>query len=174
MHAIQPAGDDVFATFDEKLRIYLVLYVGSVMAATVAGLALLPFWIVLGPFWANLYFPSIEARLTGRSLVYRHGIWFRQEMSIPLDKIQDVSMHHGPVLDWFGLARLRVETAGGGQAGSAATLIGVVGAAEFRSAIIARRDALVGAPRPVGEDLALLTEIRDSLHRIEGLLARER
>ncbi len=173
MHAIAPAGDDVLATFDEKLKIYLVLYVASLMAATVVGILLLPFWVILGPFWANLYFPSIDARLTGRSLVYRHGVWFRQEMSIPLDKIQDVSMHHGPVLDWFGLAQLKVETAGGGQTGSAATLIGVVRAEAFRSAIIARRDALEGGARPVADDLALLAEIRDSLVRIEGLLARE-
>lgn len=101
-------------------------------------MVLLPFWAIFGHFWANLYFPSIEARLTERSLIYRHGVWFRQEMSIPLDKIQDVSLHHGPILDAFGLATLKVETAGGGQQGSSATLIGV--ARRPRSASRSSRD----------------------------------
>jgi len=136
------------------------------------GVIGLPFWLVLGPIWANLYFPTIEARLTERSLVYRHGVWFRQEMSIPLDKSQDVSLHTGPILDALGLTTLRFETAGGGQAGSSATLTGVMNAEAFRSAVIARRDALSGGHKPAIDDLSLLREIRDSLVRIEGLLQK--
>jgi putative membrane protein len=103
--------------------------------------------------------------------VYSHGVWFRQEMNIPLDKIQDVSLHHGPVLDALGLATLRVETAGGGQQGSNATLIGVRDAEAFRAAVIARRDAITAAPKPAAPDEDLLREIRDVLVRIESKLA---
>jgi uncharacterized membrane protein YdbT with pleckstrin-like domain len=162
---------EVTATFDPKLKVYLVLYVAGLMTATVVGLLALPFWVVIGPFWASSYFPTIRANLTDRALVYTHGIWFREEMSIPLDKIQDVSLHHGPVLDAFGLSTLRVETAGGGQAGSAVVLTGVVDAAAFRTAVIARRDRLASGPAPKVDDDQLLREIRDSLVRIEGLLA---
>lgn len=166
---------EVAATFDPKVRVYLVLQVAAILSATVIGLVVLPFWLAGGWFWASAYFPTIQARLTDRSLLYTHGIWFRQEMSIPLDKIQDVSLHHGPVLDAFGLATLRVETAGGGQAGSAAVLTGVVDAAAFRSAIIARRDSITAAPARITEagtpDAVLLREIRDSLLRIEARLA---
>jgi putative membrane protein len=161
---------DIVATFDTKIKLYLVLQVGWTLAVTVVGLAVLPFWVVLGPIWANAYFPSIEARLGPRSLVYRHGVWFRSEMNIPLDKIQDVSLHHGPFLDALGLATLKVENAGGGQAGSSVTLIGVRDPEAFRAAIIARRDALVAAPKPEAGDQALLREIRDSLLRIEAAL----
>jgi putative membrane protein len=173
-HALAPLGDDVLAVFDPKLKIYLVLQVASVLAFTLVGLPALPFWLILGPVWANLYFPSIEARLTGRSLVYRHGVWFRQEMSIPLDKIQDVSLHHGPILNALGLATLKVETAGGGQTGSSAVLLGVTNAEAFRGEVIRRRDTLAAGPRAPEDDVALLREIRDSLGRIEGLLARGR
>lgn len=163
---------DVLATFDTKVKVYLVLQVGLMLCATMVGILALPLWLVAGPFWANLYFPSIEARLGERSLVYRHGVWFRQEMNIPLDKIQDVSLHHGPILDAFGLATLKVETAGGGQQGSSATLIGVRDAQAFRAQVIARRDAITLVPAAPPPDSELLREIRDSLLRIEASLRR--
>lgn len=166
-------ASEVSAEFDPKLKVYLVLQVAAILCGTIVGILFLPIWAFAGPMWANAYFPTIQAKLTDRALLYTHGIWFRQEMSIPLDKIQDVSLHHGPILDAFGLSTLRVETAGGGQAGSAAVLSGVVDAAAFRSAVIARRDSITAAPRVEGADGddALLTDIRDSLVRIEALLA---
>lgn len=170
---MSPSDDDILAQFDPKVKFYLWFQVASVLAFTMVGLLALPLWLVLGPVWANLYFPTIEARLTPRGLVYRHGVWFRQEMSIPLDKIQDVSLHTGPILNAFGLATLKVETAGGGQAGSGATLVGVRDAEGFRASVIARRDALATGPKPGGADAPVLLEIRDSLLRIEALLRRD-
>lgn len=164
------SAPDVIATFDPKIKFYLVLQVASILCATMVGIFALPIWIIVGPFWANLYFPSIEARLGNRSLVYKHGVWFRSEMNIPLDKIQDVSLHHGPILDWLGLATLKVENAGGGQAGSNVTLIGVRDPEAFRAEIIARRDAITLNAKPEATDIELLREIRDSLLRIEAKL----
>ncbi len=159
------------ARFDPKMKVYLVLQVAAVLAATMVGIAALPFWAILGPIWAQMYFPTIQARLSDRALLYSHGVFFRQEMSIPLDKIQDVSLSHGPLLDALGLSTLRVETAGGGQTGSAAVLVGVRDAAEFRAAVIARRDAVAANPRGGADDeLALLRDIRDALVRIEEKL----
>lgn len=166
-----PAPGEISAEFDPRLKFYLVLYVAAILASTVVGLVIIPVWAIAGAWWANLYFPSIQARLGARSLVYSHGVWFRQEMNIPLDKIQDVSLRHGPILDAFGLAMLKVETAGGGQAGSYATLIGVRDAAGFRAAIIARRDAITAQGRAPSSDNELLIEIRDCLLRIEAALA---
>ncbi len=165
--------DDVLASFDPKVKFYLWFQVAAILAFTMVGLLLLPLWLVLGPVWANLYFPTIEARLTARGLVYRHGVWFRQEMSIPLDKIQDVSLHTGPILNAFGLATLKVDTAGGGQAGSGAVLTGVRDAESFRAEVIARRDALTSVTKPGGGDPDTLREIRDSLLRIEALMRKD-
>ena len=169
---------DVLARFDPKLKIYLLvttgLTLGAILGATVFGLLLWPAWLVIGPIWVSRYFPSIEARLTGRSLVYKHGVLFRQEMSIPLDKIQDLSLHHGPVLDAFGLSTLRVDTAGSGTPGSSsANLIGVIDAAAFRAQVIARRDADVSGPPVASDDAGVLREIRDALLRIEARIPGE-
>lgn len=164
----------IAAQFDPKMKVYLVLQVAAVLCATVMGIVAVPLWVVLGPIWAHLYFPTIQARVSDRALLYSHGVFFRQEMSIPLDKIQDVSLLHGPLLDAFGLCTLKVETAGGGQTGSAAVLVGVRDAATFRSVVIARRDAITAAGRPSADDeVALLRDIRDSLVRIEARLRRD-
>ena len=92
-----------------------------------------------------------------------------------IDKIQDVALHHGPLLNSLGLASLTIETAGASaQAGAAATLVGVVDAVSFRDAILEQREAVTGQkalPAPTG-DQDVLIQIRDSLERIETLLAR--
>lgn len=166
------ASSDVLANFDPRVKVYLWLQVAAILAATGVGLLALPFWAVLGPIWANLYFPTIEARLSDRALVYRHGVWFRQEMSIPLDKIQDVSLHTGPILNALGLSTLKVETAGGGQTGSSAVLVGVMGSEDFRSEVIRRRDHIAAGGKSIESgELELLREIRDSLKRLETLMA---
>ncbi len=158
-------------TFDAKLKTYLVLYTSTIMASTLVGFFALPFWLVLGPMWASRYFRTIEAELTPRSLVYKHGVWFRQEMNIPLDKIQDIALLHGPFLNALGLCTLRIETAGGGaNAAAGVRLVGVVDAESFRAQVIAQRDSVVASGSPAPDQDDVLIDIRDSLLRIEDLL----
>lgn len=165
----------IVAEFDPKVKLYLVLRVAATLTATGVGLVALPFWLVLGPIWASYYFQSMVARLTDRSLEYSHGVWFRQETSVPLDKVQDLSLLHGPVLNALGLSTLRIDTAGSSTPGAAAaSLAGVINAAAFRDEVLRRRDALQGRPAPAAPapDAGELREIRDSLRRIEALLER--
>lgn len=158
------------ASFDRMLKLYLVLQVAVACMVSVVGLVVLPLWLVVGPVWVHFYFPTIQARLTERSLTYSHGVFFRREMSVPLDKIQDLSLLHGPLLDMLGLCTLKVDTAGGGQTGSAIVLTGVRDAVAFREAVIARRDALTESPKTPAADSAILEQIRDALLRIEARL----
>lgn len=67
---------------------------------------------------------------------------FREEKSIPLDKITDLTLKHGPVLRALGLVTLHIETAGQStQAGAAdAKLTGVVEARRFRDSVLEQRD----------------------------------
>ncbi len=171
------------AEFDTKLKIYWYMRVVGLMTASVAGIPLLPFWF-LG--WGNWYcrksFEAFQCALTERSLQVKRGILFRVEKTIPLDKIQDLTLKEGPVLRWFGLCSLQIETAGqGGQAGSSeGNLLGVVDVRKFRNAVLDQRDRISGAgtasPSPAGTEAGgiaaerLLAEIRDSLIRIEKRL----
>ena len=172
----------VSARFDPKLPHYWMLGAIIVLTVTVVGIPIIPVWLVFGRSLYKKQYERLECDLTERSLNIRRGFLFRIEKNIPLDKIQDVAMKEGPILRHLGLSALAVETAGQSapQGASDATLTGVIDAPGFRDAILDQRDLVVGAllepsrkvPEGAGSsDEEVLVEIRDSLHRIEKLLA---
>jgi putative membrane protein len=67
---------------------------------------------------------------------------------------------------------VQVETAGGNGAGADMVHSGLRNAKEFRDAVLTQRDALSG-PAPANDEsdaqVELLTEIRDSLARLEKI-----
>lgn len=162
------------AHFSPKLKIYFFMSVALALAITVVGILVLPIWAFVGVWWARRYYESLKLYITDRSIVIAKGVWFKQELTIPLDKIQDISIREGPLLNKFGLLGLRIETAGQRNAAtgqSEADLIGVINAREVRDLILQRRDALASSGNTTdGGDtvLNLLAEIRDSLKRIEA------
>ena len=176
------ANSIVEARFSPKLKVYFWISGALILIATVAGILLLPFWVFVGGWWASRYHASLSCRLTERSVVIGKGVFFRQELTIPLDKIQDVSIHEGPLLSALGLLRLRLETAGQRSAAtgqSEADLVGVMDGRAMRDRILEQRDRLAerGFAAPVqvaGEagtgEQAVLGEIRDALLRIEARL----
>ena len=161
------------ARFDDKLRTYWYVQMVLVFVVTVVGIALLPFWLLgWGQWYVRRSFDALQCDLNERSLVVKRGIFFRVEKTIPLDKIQDLTVKEGPLLRWLGLRSLKIETAGQGTPGaSEADLIGIVDPLEFRDAVLRQRDSLSGAPalpaatHEGGSDptVELLTEIRDLL-----------
>ena len=52
--------------------------------------------------------------VTDRSLRIREGVWKVSEMTMTFDNVQEVSIRQGPIERLFGIANLRVRTAGGG------------------------------------------------------------
>ncbi len=163
-------------TFSQKLRIYLLVHWTVVIVATVVGIALLPVWFVIGPLWIKRYHATLRCQITDRNVVIGKGLLFRRELTIPIDKIQDISIREGPLLSAFGLLRLRIETAGqsGSPSGkSDADLVGLIDARELRDQILHRRDVLASRDHSsVDDDRKILADIRDSLLRIEALMAR--
>ena len=171
------------AAFDPKIQAYWFVSGLIVMVVSVIGIPLIPFWVLgVGQWLVHKQYERLRCELTDRTLNIRRGYLFRVEKNIPLDKIQDLSLHEGPLLRKLGLASLKVETAGQGaaQGVAAASLVGVVDALEFRDDVLNQRDLVVGtAPAPGaaraagaagGEREGTLEEIRDSLLRIEKLL----
>jgi putative membrane protein len=169
------------AQFQPRLRSYWFIGQLLVQASTVVGVVLMPFWTLgLGGWYNRRKFDQLEATLTSRSLTMKRGLLFRSEITVPLDKIQDVSLHHGPVLSACRLTTLRIDTATSTQTHSASLVLqGLVDPIEFRDAILEQRDRVT--TQPVGaaettETLAsanreVLEEIRDSLQRIEHSVA---
>ena len=164
--------------FSPKLKIYFFLSGALALSITVVGIVLLPIWLFVGKWWAQRYYDALRLEVTNRNVIIKKGVWFRKELTIPLDKIQDISIHEGPLLKALGLLSLRIETAGQRNSGtgqSDADLTGLLDARGMRDRILSLRDAQVQAPVAVtahtdqGDEttVSLLREIRDSLHRIE-------
>ncbi|CAN5296088.1 PH domain-containing protein [soil metagenome] len=168
--------------FDPKLKTYF--YVGTILFCliTIVGIVVLPFWLIFGKKYINRYFEMLTCDLTTRALHYKKGIWFQTERTIPLDKIQDLTFKEGPILRYFGLSQLKVETAGQSAQGSAdLSLIGLRDARAFREAVLDQRDEITdrnyteSSPTSNGEQkdhelTAILSDIHTTLKKIEQKL----
>jgi uncharacterized membrane protein YdbT with pleckstrin-like domain len=100
--------------------------------------------------------------VTDRSLRIREGVWRVNEMTMTFANVQEVSIRQGPIERLFGIANLRVRTAGGGgrvgpnqpqneeKSGHIGFFRGVDNAPAIRDLILERlkqlRDAGLGDP----------------------------
>jgi len=163
-------------TFSQKLCIYLLVQWTAVIVATVVGIALLPLWFLIGPPWVKRYHSTLRCEVNDRNVVIGKGLLFRRELTIPIDKIQDISIREGPLLSAFGLLRLRIETAGqSGSPGSKsdADLVGLLDARALRDQILEQRDALASRDGlSVDDDRQVMINIHETLLRIEAQLAK--
>lgn len=161
------------ASFNPKIKKYLLIYGSLILAVTIFGILLIPLFLIGAPYFIRKYFDRLSAELTTRALRFEKGVIFHVERTIPLDKIQDLTFKEGPLLKYFGLSILQVETAGNTGAGqSDLTLIGIENASDFRNAVLEQRDSVTEnqytSPEEVDKiTITLLTDIRDSLNAIE-------
>jgi len=169
----------VRAVFNTLIRPYLVCCVGFVLLITVVGIPLAIIWFCgVGQWWARHYYDKLDCELDSRTLRFRKGILFQVEKTIPLENIQDVTFIEGPILRQFNLSLLRFETAGQStNANGEMQLIGIIGAHQFRTQILATRDALRRSrdqPKTTSADeqLILLRRIAANLDRVVQHLDR--
>ena len=168
------------AEFDSRLPTYFLLQALFTLLVLFFTIPLIPVWAIVGMAVHKKQYESLGCDLTERSLNIRRGFLFKVQKNIPLDKITDLAVNEGPVLRYFGLCSLKIETAGGGQGNSMgqAVLPGVVAALEFRDKVLDQRDLVTGgapapapAPAPTAQsDDGVLVDIRDTLQRIEKSL----
>ena len=164
------------AEFDGKIASYYRWYVSGILLITVVGILLIPFWLLFSIWYGREYIRRLSARLTTHALEIHKGVFFRSESTIPLNRITDLRMHDGPLMRHYRLRGMKVETAGqSGSEGTEGDLIGVMGAADFRDAVLRQRQETMAAeqtsaspaPAVTDGDGSVLTEIRDILARIE-------
>lgn len=166
------------AVFDPRVKIYWYfqgLFAHFMLIFTGLGFLTFPAWAVFGLVIVHKRFEALSAELTDRAVHMKSGVLFKVEKTIPLEKIQDLSLRTGPLLNAFGLASVQIETAGASAQGmSDMALPGLSNATEFRNAVLEARDRQSGGPalvdRGADENLQVLREIRDSLRRIEAAL----
>ena len=165
------------ATFDNKVKQYWMCLAAIFSLFPVVTIVFLPVVLLLVWLVAGRVLAAMSADLLERKLVVKRGILFKEEKSIPLEKITDVGLSQGPLMRLFGLYRLSFETAGQSGHGALVSLLGVENASEFREAILEQKDNLA-AQAPKTQELAeehlnqvLLARLVEVVERIDTRLA---
>ena len=125
---LHPLEGDTFALHPDLPRLWLMQ--GAALCAAAAATACL--WLLAaGLWWLLPAVPLLAAALLWAGLRYRrawarhyrcallpdgllihHGVWWRREVFVPRARVQHTEVHEGPLLRRFGMATLKVFTAG--------------------------------------------------------------
>ena len=135
-------------------------------------------------------FRTLAYRFDDEGVWRRQGLLWRREVNVAYRRIQDIHLTNGLIQRWLGLATVSIQTAAG-SATPEITIEGVLEAEALRDYLYTKmrgvRDAARGAnieanarvEQPTfksaeapDETLALLTDIRDSLRRLEDRLGQ--
>lgn len=125
---------------------------------------------------------TMRFRFDAEGIWKRQGLLWRHETNVAYRRIQDIHLTNGIIQRWLGLATVTIQTAGGSSTAEV-TIDGVLEADALRDYLYTRMRGVrhVGPAAPHGlegasvdlahdETLTLLTEIRDSLRRLETRL----
>ena len=96
------------------------------------------FCLWLCPQQAN----NLRYRLEGSTVWVDGGVFFLFRKSIPLERITGVALVQGPLLRYFGIWAMRIQTAGSAQC--EVTLYGVRNPEEVRELILSQRQRIDG------------------------------
>ena len=165
-------GHIMAVEFDRKIIVYWWIMANLGLLVTFVGIIAMVVWIPFGWIVHKKQYEHMSGALTDRSINMRMGWLFKKQQNIPLDKLTDVSIHEGPILNAFGVVRMQFETAGAAPF----ILTGVKNSDQFRDLVLQQRDSLVSAPQqsaPSDDSNDVLVEIRDILQQINTNLSNE-
>jgi putative membrane protein len=145
----------------------------------VAALSLVAFPITLFVLWVK--YRTLRYRFDDEGIWRAQGLLWRSEVNITYRRIQDIHLTNGLLQRWLGLATVSIQTAAG-SASPEVTIEGVLEAEALRDFLYTKmrgvRDggsikAPAASSQAVAHDagdeaLALLTDIRDALRRLEA------
>ena len=158
--------------FDRKIIVYWWIMANLGLLVTFVGIIAMVVWIPFGWIVHKKQYEHMSGALTDRSINMRMGWLFKKQQNIPLDKLTDVSIHEGPILNAFGVVRMQFETAGAAPF----ILTGVKNSDQFRDLVLQQSDSLISAPQqsaPSDDSNDVLVEIRDILQQINTNLSNE-
>ena len=164
------SGHKMAVEFDRKIIIYWWMTTNLTLLSTLIGIPVMIFWLPFGWIIHQKQYEHMSAALTDRSVNMRMGWLFKKQQNIPLDKLTDVSIHEGPILNAFGVVRMQFETAGAAPF----ILTGVKNSEQFRDLVLEQIDSLVSNPIPHASNLGsenVIMEIRDLLKSIDSKLS---
>lgn len=174
------------ATFSPRVKTYIFFVVLFFLFTTVIGWILIPFWIFgLGQWMSGKYFKTLSCQITSKNLRFSKGLIVHIEKTIPVENIQDLSFVGGPVLRYFGLTLIKIETAGGGggpHAQNMMSMLGINDAENFKTEILSQREKVINQKHGYGQttvtqspaidNTQLLTDIKNELIEIKNALKK--
>lgn len=131
--------------------------------------------------WIPMYYQSILYHLTPTEMTWRRGVWFRQTGIVPYNRITNVDIIQGPVMRYFGISDLRVQTAGySAQQQAEIKLVGIEEPEPLRELIMAQVRgrapvaAVTGGAETVEEGGDVIAELRAIRRLLEGMAGEKR
>ena len=172
------------AHFERGYITYAWIMSNVLLLFTFVGIIVMPIWILFGRIVHKKQLENSALSLTKNGIKIRKGWIFKAQQNIPLDKLTDISIHEGPILNMCGIVKIAIETAG-------ATPFHLFGlskpiATKFRDVVMEQRDALSSqtssganasdrsaSGTPVSQSNDVLVEIRDILQQINTNLSNK-
>lgn len=82
-------------------------------------------------YWIPKYYQTMIYKLTGTELTWRRGVWFKNTGIVPYNRITNIDIAQGPVSRSFGIAALKIQTAGYSAPNARSSEIKIEGVADF-------------------------------------------
>ncbi len=167
------------ATFSPRVKVYILFVVLIFLFSTVIGIIFVPFWIFgLGHWMSGKYYKTLACQITNKNLKFSKGLILHIEKTIPVENIQDLSFVGGPILRYFGLTLIRIETAGGGGGQghqNMMSMLGINDAESFKTDILLQREKVIHEKNnlstqssSISVDSQLLMDIKNELIEIKN------
>ena len=173
------------ATFNHKVKTYIFFVGLFFLIASVIGWIVIPFWLFgLGQWLSGKFFKTLSCQITNKNLKFSKGLIIHIEKTIPLENIQDLSFIGGPILRYFGLTLIKIETAGGGGAAhnqNMMSMLGINDAQSFKTQILLQREKVINQKHgysnvisseqkqtPLIDNTQLLIDIKNELIEIKN------
>ncbi len=102
------AGLVIALSNDRTVARWIPVALGTVAVGAYVLLLAISFFMVWLDYEMRWY------KISDRSLRIRYGVWHVREHTVTFANIQNISVTQGPVQRLFGIAEVRVDTAGGG------------------------------------------------------------
>lgn len=100
----------------------------------VRAIVTLGIWLI---WWRNNYLA-----LTNRAIIRRQGVFVKKERSVPLNRVQDISISYGFIPRLLGNGDIRIETAG--TEGTEIVMYDIPDPDGFRALVFQQIDAFYG------------------------------
>lgn len=118
---------------------------------------------------------TLSYQINDGQLIVKHGLIFRNVRTVPVDRIQNIDFVQNLLHRLFGVAEVRVETAGGSEPEATLRVLGLDKVEQLRSAVFESRNAIssVLAPQAATAPDVIATAELDAISATQSTTAAQ-